>query len=40
VIEPQDEDSRGFGVAAHALYPANAVRLWDRSLALIGRGTP
>jgi hypothetical protein len=40
VIEPKDEDSRGFGVAAYALDPANAVRLWDLSLALIGRDTP
>jgi hypothetical protein len=27
---------RGFGVAAYALDPANARRLWDMSLDLIG----
>ena len=32
VIDPKDEDSRGFGVAAYALDPANAARLWELSL--------
>jgi hypothetical protein len=37
VIDPKDEDSRGFGVAAFALDPANAARLWDLSLEAVGR---
>jgi NAD(P)-dependent dehydrogenase (short-subunit alcohol dehydrogenase family) len=37
VIDPKDEDSRGFGVAAHALDSANAERLWNLSLAALGR---
>jgi NAD(P)-dependent dehydrogenase (short-subunit alcohol dehydrogenase family) len=35
VIDPKDEDSRGFGVAAYALDPDNAKRLWQMSLDLI-----
>jgi NAD(P)-dependent dehydrogenase (short-subunit alcohol dehydrogenase family) len=31
VIDPKDEDSRGFGVAAYALDPNNAKRLWEMS---------
>jgi hypothetical protein len=31
VIDPKDEDGRGFGVAAYALDPNNAKRLWEMS---------
>jgi NAD(P)-dependent dehydrogenase (short-subunit alcohol dehydrogenase family) len=37
VIDPSASDALGSGVAAYALDPDNADRLWEASLALLGR---
>jgi hypothetical protein len=36
VVEPGAAGGRGFGVAAYAIDPDNARRLWDLSLRLLG----
>ena len=36
VVEPGAAGGRGFGVAAYAIDPDNARRLWDLSLQLLG----
>ena len=38
VVEPGTAGGRGFGVAAYALDPDNAERLWELSLKLLGNG--
>jgi hypothetical protein len=39
VFDPTAPNTSGSGVAAYALDPANAKRLWELSLALLGSST-
>jgi hypothetical protein len=37
VVDPSEWTTGGMGVAAYALDPGNAERLWEVSLELLGR---